>query len=60
MRFVSELDFHSFQKKERVHMVYVACYNILTIGIDMFQFHVKIIKDLVSLFILYLLNGFFC
>jgi hypothetical protein len=28
-------------------MVYVACYNILTIGIDMFQFHVKIIKYLV-------------
>jgi hypothetical protein len=42
-------------KKKKVHMVYIACYYILTIGIDMFQFHVKIVKDLVLFLILYLL-----
>jgi hypothetical protein len=43
----SNLIFTIFQKNfKKIHMVYVACYNILTIGIDMFQFYVKIIKDL--------------
>jgi hypothetical protein len=37
-------------------MVYVAWYNILTVGVDMFQFHVKIVKDLAFLFISFYLK----
>jgi hypothetical protein len=39
----------------------IACYNIATIGIDIFQFHVSIINNLVFPFIIYLLplNNFF-
>ena len=44
MRFASKLNFHNLQKK-KVYIVYAPFYNILTIGIDMFQFQVKIIKD---------------
>jgi hypothetical protein len=54
MKLVFESDFIIFKNK-RVHVVYIACYNILIVGIDMFQFNVKIIKDLVFIFILYLL-----
>jgi hypothetical protein len=39
-----QTSFFSIFEEKRVHMVYVSCYNILTIGIDMFQFHVKILK----------------
>jgi hypothetical protein len=42
-----EPKFHNFQKKKLMLFIYNACYNIVTIVIDIFQFHVSIISNLV-------------
>jgi hypothetical protein len=35
-----------FKKIEEAHVVQIACYNIVTIGIDIFQFYVRIFSNL--------------
>jgi hypothetical protein len=47
-----ELNFHNFLKK-RVDFVWIACYNIVTIEIDIFKFHISIIYNLVCPFMTY-------
>jgi hypothetical protein len=41
---VFELKFHSFQKKI-AHIVEIPCYNIVIIGINIFQFYVSITSN---------------
>jgi hypothetical protein len=53
---VLDLAFNIFQKKKRkVHRVYIACYDILTIEIDIFDIYDSILSNLVVPFISYLL-----
>jgi hypothetical protein len=40
--FVFELNFYNFLKKEKINVDLIVDYNIITIGIDIFQFHVSI------------------
>ena len=39
-----EFNFQNFQKKKK--KIIIDCYNILTIGIAIIEFHINIIKDL--------------
>jgi hypothetical protein len=34
-------------------MVYIACYNILTIGIDLFEIHINVTSNFVFSFTMY-------
>jgi hypothetical protein len=44
----------TIEKKRKVHVVYIAWYNIITIGIEMLQLHVKTNKNLFFHLILYI------
>jgi hypothetical protein len=41
MKFIFELNFHNFKIKEKVDVVLIACYNIVTIVILIFEFHIS-------------------
>jgi len=56
-----EFNFHTFFlkikiKKSNIDIVLITCYNIITIEIDILQFHIFIINDLVFPFIMYLFS----
>ena len=53
MKFHLEFNFKNFQEK-KYGKVQVDCYIILTIGIDIIEFHVNIISELVFSIILHL------
>ena len=49
-----ELNFNSFQKKEKKRKITIDCYNILTVGINIIKFYVDKNSDLGFTVILYL------
>jgi hypothetical protein len=48
--YVIEFKFYNFQKK-KAHVVYFSYYNIVIVGINIFQFYISIISNLKFSFI---------